>query len=346
MKFKFGDRVRVRPDLKIGTTYGSDLFIEPMADMRGKIGTIDFVDDIKGKYYLKDGGYWYYTDEMLMPAIPTFDDIRKTNIECVIEVDSVEEARELSMRIPPRSQHLDVVWCYQHIIRDYSEEKCCFHIFDGHIDGYSEEGFYSKNNSYYGEIYSFSDIAEVSRMQSGGTVAFAKCPVINTEINTLGLTMKVVHDRFKKEENNMMNFWTETGERYVSLGKHKGKTIPTTTTFVEYNGRIGSATCDTADYNERQGVLEALANSVCSGNFDRKYNAVKKLKDKEYKLNCTCGFCGKVCDSPEDKAEHEQWHIDRKKAKRERYLLRKRAKEIAFEQAAQEMAKTIAKENK
>ena len=43
----------------------------------------------------------------------------------------------------------------------------------------------------------------------------------------------------------------------------------------------------------------------------------------------------------EKKEKHESWHIECKKARRERYLLRKRAKEIAFEEQAQAMAKDM-----
>ena len=366
----------------------------------------------------------FWVESKYFNAVPTFQQIKAEKMNCVIKVNSVDEAIGLRHCLPSRlSLFESELFTEERIRRDYKlitdyinegrPHHCdesvysgtpCFSIENGKMAGFCDEGYFTENPE-YGTIYEFTDIVKASDMQAGGVIyateteseekynakmfainkdkscvvsfgsvkldnklfddvvsSFAKCPTIKTEISTtatsqaiqaeverickrlgIGCTVKTM-DEFKKEENNM-NFWTETGERYESLGKHKGKTIPTITTFVEYNGRIGSATCDTTDYNERQGVLEALANSVC-GNFDRKYNAVKKLKDKEYKLNCTCGFCGKVCDAPEGKAEHEQEHIERKKAKRERYLLRKRAKEIAFEQAAQEMAKTIAKEEK
>ena len=65
------------------------------------------------------------------------------------------------------------------------------------------------------------------------------------------------------------------------------------------------------------------------------------------KKSRTCTYCGQVFDTVEEKQEHEAWHVERKKARRERYLLRKRAKEIAFEEQAQKMAKEIiAEDNK
>ena len=138
-----------------------------------------------------------------------------------------------------------------------------------------------------------------------------------------------------------MTFTTTKGERYTSLGKHNGKTIPTITTTVNINGRTGSATCDEADYNERDGILNAIANAYCGGNFDREYRKAVKEQEKQKKLARTCRFCGKVLESPEAKTEHEAWHVERKKAKHERYLLRKRAKAIAFEEQAQKMAKEM-----
>lgn len=146
---------------------------------------------------------------------------------------------------------------------------------------------------------------------------------------------------------------------YVKEGTRPDKkcngTIPTMTTNIElFDGNVfdkvatirGSATCDKADYDERQGVLEALANAVCGGEFEKRYSkAVKANKDADLIMR-TCTYCGKVCDTSEEKIEHEKWHVERKKARRERYLLRRRAKEIAFEEQAQKVAKEIMGEQK
>ena len=132
-------------------------------------------------------------------------------------------------------------------------------------------------------------------------------------------------------------------------------TIPTMTTNIELLGgnvsdRVisieGSATCDKADYDMRQGVLEALANAVFDGNFEKAYNKAAKANALCERQDRTCYYCGKVFDTVEKKQEHEEWHVERKKARRERYLLRKRAKEIAFEEQAQKMAKEMITENK
>lgn len=147
-------------------------------------------------------------------------------------------------------------------------------------------------------------------------------------------------------KNSMkFTFYVTEGTR---IDKSCNKTVPTMTTFVSI-GRYhsGKATCDKADYDERQGCLEAIANAFLDGNFDREFNKAVKKNERTELHNRTCTYCGKVCDTVEELKEHEAWHVERKKARRERYLLRKRAREIAFEEQAQKLAKEIiAEDNK
>ena len=156
----------------------------------------------------------------------------------------------------------------------------------------------------------------------------------------------------REEKNLKFTFYVKEGTR---PDKKCNGTIPTITTNIElFDGNVfdkvttirGSATCDKADYDERQGVLEALANAVCGGEFEKRYRkAVKVNKDADLWMR-TCYYCGKVFDTVEEKVAHDDWHVERKKARRERYLLRKRAKEIAFEEQAQKMAKEMMGEQK
>ena len=143
-------------------------------------------------------------------------------------------------------------------------------------------------------------------------------------------------------------FYVTEGYR---IDKSNNTRILTMTTEVLVNGKdyqySGSATCDKTDYSEREGVLNAIANAVCGGNFDREFNKVIKNKAFADKKARTCTYCGKLFDTVAEKEVHEAWHVERKKARRERYLLRKRAKEIAFEEQAQKIAKEIiAEDNK
>lgn len=176
----------------------------------------------------------------------------------------------------------------------------------------------------------------------------------------LGCTsFRVLPEEFKKEYNVK---WIEEEKKmptkftfYVTEGTRVNKscngTIPTMTTTVEANSYsrtapVGTATCDKADYDMRQGVLEALANMYCDGDFDKVYNKAVKRNELADKKKRTCKYCGKVFDTIEECETEEAWHVERKKARRERYLLRKRAKEIAFEEQAQKMAKKMIEEDK
>lgn len=154
---------------------------------------------------------------------------------------------------------------------------------------------------------------------------------------------------FPKEEKKLkFTFYVTEGTR---VDKSCNGTIPTMTTMVSYIDKYGcimkgTATCDKTDYDERQGVLEAFANATCGIDFYKAYaEAVKEKKHRDI-ADRTCTYCGKVCDTIEDKNEHEAWHVECRKARHERYLLRKRAKEIAFEEAAQKLAKEMIKEDK
>lgn len=163
-------------------------------------------------------------------------------------------------------------------------------------------------------------------------------PICAPEIN-----IKIENDspfEVTKENKEMPRFEFKTEER-TRIDKTCNGTIPMVTTKVTINGRTGEATCDKAEYNERQGVLEALANAVCGDNFYKVYaEAVRQNKIADKKSR-TCTYCHKVFDTVEEKENHESWHIECKKARRGRYLLRKRAKEIAFEEQAQAMAKDM-----
>lgn len=154
---------------------------------------------------------------------------------------------------------------------------------------------------------------------------------------------------FPKEEKKMkFTFYTEEGYR---IDKSNNGKVETITTFVKINGfdntYLGMATCDKVDYSEREGVINALANAMCNGNFDREFNKAVKDNARTDKKARTCTYCGQLFDTIAEKEAHEAWHVECRKARHERYLLRKRAKEIAFEEAAQKLAKEIiAEDNK
>ena len=63
MKYKVGDKVRVREDLVVDKIYGEDCFVSGMVAMKGKEVTIDAVHDDVEKYRIKECGF-HWTEEM------------------------------------------------------------------------------------------------------------------------------------------------------------------------------------------------------------------------------------------------------------------------------------------
>ena len=72
MKYKVGDKVRVRIDLVVGRIYGAETFVSDMENLKGKQVTIKgFYDN---KYLIEeDDAIWFWTDEMLSPVEETFN---------------------------------------------------------------------------------------------------------------------------------------------------------------------------------------------------------------------------------------------------------------------------------
>lgn len=63
MKYKIGDKVRVRKDLIVDKEYGRDFFVSEMNFLKGK--TV-IISDIEYGFYkiIEDSGKWNWTDEM------------------------------------------------------------------------------------------------------------------------------------------------------------------------------------------------------------------------------------------------------------------------------------------
>lgn len=62
MKFKVGDKVRVREDLDVGFSYGAWAFNAKMAEFKGKEL---IVEKVHGECYQLKENHWCWTDEML-----------------------------------------------------------------------------------------------------------------------------------------------------------------------------------------------------------------------------------------------------------------------------------------
>ena len=65
MKYKVGDKVKVRSDLRVGKSYGEHAFVHGMFKFKGQSVTIESV--WKQGYRIEEDTYWW-TDEMLEPV--------------------------------------------------------------------------------------------------------------------------------------------------------------------------------------------------------------------------------------------------------------------------------------
>lgn len=87
MKFKVGDRVRVRKDLKYNNFYGGVRVNEEMVNNKGKILTIIGIDN---GAYLMEGSQWFWTDEMFESKEYTYEDLKKSPIGTKITFEKGE----------------------------------------------------------------------------------------------------------------------------------------------------------------------------------------------------------------------------------------------------------------
>ena len=79
MKYKVGDKVRIRKDLKIGSVYGTCCVTLEMHNLGGAIVRIVEANEYSGEYRIDSFGC-YWTDEM-------FEEVRNMNKHVVIYVD-------------------------------------------------------------------------------------------------------------------------------------------------------------------------------------------------------------------------------------------------------------------
>lgn len=122
MKFKVGELVRVRKDLVVGRTYGTDTFVKEMKNLKGKIYLIKQVNYDTLRYTLKDCGWWNWTDEML----------EKVNLEDFIK-QFLDKNKELfknfdvNFTVKPKPQILDEVEkrYLSNVIRPFRDRFVC-----------------------------------------------------------------------------------------------------------------------------------------------------------------------------------------------------------------------------
>lgn len=68
MKYKVGDKVRIREDLVMGENYGDSVAVDDMVDMAGSVVTIERFGEVHGYYIKEDPDDYCWTDEMFEPV--------------------------------------------------------------------------------------------------------------------------------------------------------------------------------------------------------------------------------------------------------------------------------------
>ena len=103
MKYKVGDKVKVREDLEIGKVYCGQTFVVQMKQYKGQIVTIKVVNN-DGYYIEEDGQDWYWTDEMLEE--PKKEELKEADygIEVVNEQNKIEE---LEIKLKNKQSEID-----------------------------------------------------------------------------------------------------------------------------------------------------------------------------------------------------------------------------------------------
>lgn len=172
-----------------------------------------------------------------------------------------------------------------------------------------------------------------------------KCYDINMSNNTLidTNTHKYVQEESKMKRINVLQ---STEQRINKTNNTKYDVITTEVTVGNIHNTVTLSVNDEND--TKMAVMYAICNAVVGGNFDIAYE--KYLKEKEAKENPisarTCSYCGMIFNTIQEKEEHEKLkHIEKRKARHERYLIRKEAKrrlaEIEQEKLNAEREKAI-----
>lgn len=82
MKHKVGDRVRIRPDLRAGITYGMTAAVDKMCTLCGQVMTISEIDTDSRYYFLEEDECCFcWTDEMFDDAMTNGELIRSMSDE-------------------------------------------------------------------------------------------------------------------------------------------------------------------------------------------------------------------------------------------------------------------------
>ena len=165
MKYKEGGRVRIRKDLKVGTEYGSEVFVSMMKEYCGRQAEIGMVG--KGYYRLNMGGkHWYWTDEMFEP-VGKFKEIGST----VIHVKTRKEYDELMEIL----EEYGIGWITGKEatkflgVYDIYENETCIRVKDRHLL-YTDKAWYLEEGYKVISLDKFKEIQGLGKFKPGDKV--------------------------------------------------------------------------------------------------------------------------------------------------------------------------------
>ena len=137
-EFKIGDKVRLRDDLEVGEYYGEIKFLSGMKELQGKELTIDCIDK-DGDYTLKEGCYYYYSEEMLEKVFSDGDLLEFALDKLNIAKEELEkELREEYEKNKIDKQVVESISKRYRDFENYCNGKCC--------DDCDVEKFLKRNN--------------------------------------------------------------------------------------------------------------------------------------------------------------------------------------------------------
>lgn len=153
-----------------------------------------------------------------------------------------------------------------------------------------------------------------------------KCYDINMSDNTL---IDTNTHKYGKEESKMKKIVVNqtTEKRVNKTNNTKYDVITTEVTVGNINGKVTLSAHDKDD--TKMAIMYAICNAVVGGNFDTAYDKYLKHKQEEENpiADRTCSYCGMTFNTIQEREEHEKLeHIEKRKARHERYLIRKEAK--------------------
>ena len=157
--------------------------------------------------------------------------------------------------------------------------------------------------------HAVEDVPEVP--QFGGRIETYRYALIENSKSTV----EVPEDKF--QANSKMKA-SKNVQHFVRTTIYIGCDLP------------ASATCKAEEYDERQGILEAMGNLVCQNfcdmQFQTFYHKMQKDKAAYEKHIRKCPLCGAVYETPEGVAACLEQHAENKKASAERRKFRKIAR--------------------